>query len=111
MAAKIGVYICHCGTNIAGKVNSEEVAEFAKGLRDVVVARDYKFMCSDPGQEMIQKDIHEQGLNDFQGNMPTPQIWLFGLWSKDSANVGQKIHLFRREMRLNHACYLLYLYI
>ncbi|MCG6916756.1 MAG: FAD-dependent oxidoreductase [Deltaproteobacteria bacterium] len=63
MAAKIGVYVCHCGTNIAGKVNPEEVAEFAKGLRDVVVARDYKFMCSDPGQEMIQKDIEEYGLN------------------------------------------------
>jgi heterodisulfide reductase subunit A len=63
MAAKIGVYICHCGTNIAGKVDPEEVAEFAGELRDVVVARDYKFMCSDPGQEMIQKDIQEQGLN------------------------------------------------
>ncbi|MGD8924217.1 MAG: FAD-dependent oxidoreductase, partial [Syntrophobacterales bacterium] len=63
MAAKIGVYVCHCGSNIAGKVDVEEVAEFAKGLRDVVVARDYKFMCSDPGQEMIQQDIHELGLN------------------------------------------------
>ena len=63
MAAKIGVYVCHCGTNIAGKVDPEDVAEFATGLKDVVVARDYKFMCSDPGQEMIQKDILEQGLN------------------------------------------------
>jgi heterodisulfide reductase subunit A len=63
MAAKIGVYVCHCGSNIAGKVDVEEVAEFSKGLRDVVVARDYKFMCSDPGQEMIQKDIEEYGLN------------------------------------------------
>jgi heterodisulfide reductase subunit A len=63
MAAKIGVYICHCGSNIAGKVDPEGVAEFAAGLKDVVVARDYKFMCSDPGQEMIQKDILEQGLN------------------------------------------------
>ena len=63
MAAKIGVYICHCGSNIAGKVRPEEVAEFARGLRDVVVARDYKFMCSDPGQEMIQNDIRQYGLN------------------------------------------------
>jgi heterodisulfide reductase subunit A len=39
------------------------VAEFARGLTNVVVARDYKFMCSDPGQEMIQKDIRELGLN------------------------------------------------
>jgi len=63
MSARIGFYICHCGTNIAGKVQTEEVAEFAKGLNNVVVARDYKFMCSDPGQEMIQKDIRELGLN------------------------------------------------
>ncbi|MGA7876149.1 MAG: FAD-dependent oxidoreductase, partial [Desulfoferrobacter sp.] len=62
MPAKIGFYICHCGTNIAGKVRTEEVAEFARGLGNVVVARDYKFMCSDPGQEMIQKDIRELGL-------------------------------------------------
>jgi len=63
MSARIGFYICHCGTNIAGKVAVEEVARFAMALRNVVVARDYKFMCSDPGQEMIQKDIREMGLN------------------------------------------------
>ena len=60
---KIGFYVCHCGVNIAGKVNVEEVAEFARGLRNVVVARDYKFMCSDPGQEMIEKDIKDFGLD------------------------------------------------
>lgn len=63
MSKRIGFYICHCGTNIAGKVRTEEVAAFARTLKDVVVARDYKFMCSDPGQEMIQKDIRELGLN------------------------------------------------
>lgn len=63
MSKRIGFYICHCGVNIAGKVRVEEVAEFAKGLKNVVVARDYKFMCSDPGQEMIEKDITELGLN------------------------------------------------
>ncbi|MHC1724462.1 MAG: FAD-dependent oxidoreductase [Syntrophobacteraceae bacterium] len=62
MQARIGFYICHCGTNIAGKVAVEEVATFARGLRNIVAARDYKFMCSDPGQEMIQKDIRELGL-------------------------------------------------
>ena len=62
MAKRIGVYICHCGTNIAGKVRTDEVAAFVRGLQNVVVARDYKFMCSDPGQEMIQKDIRELGL-------------------------------------------------
>jgi heterodisulfide reductase subunit A len=63
MSTRIGFYICHCGTNIAGKVQTEQVATFARGLQNVVVARDYKFMCSDPGQEMIQKDIRELGLN------------------------------------------------
>jgi len=63
MPRKIGFYICHCGTNIAGRVRTGEVVEFAQGLKNVVVARDYKFMCSDPGQEMIRNDIHELGLN------------------------------------------------
>ena len=63
MEPRIGVYICHCGSNIAGTVNTEEVAQFAGGLEGVVVARDYKFMCSEPGQELIKKDIRELGLN------------------------------------------------
>lgn len=60
---RIGVYICHCGINIGGVVNCPEVAEFAKSLKNVVVARDYKYMCADPGQELIQKDIKEYNLN------------------------------------------------
>jgi len=63
MSVKIGFYICHCGINIAYKVRVEEVAAFARKLPNVVTARDYKFMCSDPGQEMIEKDIREYGLN------------------------------------------------
>ncbi|MBM3152028.1 MAG: CoB--CoM heterodisulfide reductase iron-sulfur subunit A family protein [Chloroflexi bacterium] len=62
---KIGVYVCHCGTNIAGVVNVGEVSNWAaENLKDqgVVVSRDYKFMCSSLGQELIQKDIKEQGL-------------------------------------------------
>jgi len=60
---RIGVYICHCGSNIAGTVDVAEVARFASRLPSVVVARDYKYTCSDPGQEMIQKDIRELNLN------------------------------------------------
>ena len=63
MANKIGVYVCHCGTNIAGKVDVEKVAGYASTLKNVSVARDYKFMCSDPGQETIIRDIREKGLN------------------------------------------------
>lgn len=60
---RIGVYVCRCGINIAAKVNVGEVVAFAAGLPGVVVAREYQFMCSDPGQELIRKDIRELGLN------------------------------------------------
>lgn len=60
---KIGVYVCHCGSNIAGTVDVKQVVEFAKTLDSVVVAREYKFMCSDPGQNMIKEDIKNLGLN------------------------------------------------
>jgi len=60
---KTGVYVCHCGTNIANKVDVEAVAEFASHLDGVVKARDYSYMCSDPGQELIKEDIKELGLN------------------------------------------------
>lgn len=59
---RIGVYICHCGTNIAGTVDVDEVTEFASKLKDVVVAKNYEFMCSDPGQEMIREDIEKENL-------------------------------------------------
>lgn len=60
---RIGVYICHCGSNIAGTVNVKEVVEFAKGLPAVVIAKDYIYMCSDPGQNMIKEDIKQLKLN------------------------------------------------
>ncbi len=63
MSVRIGVYVCHCGTNISGKVNVSEVTAFAKTLPNVVIAREYKFMCSDPGQLLIQDDIKNAGLD------------------------------------------------
>jgi heterodisulfide reductase subunit A len=63
MEPRIGVYICHCGSNIAGIVDCEKVTEFAQGLESVVVARDYKYMCSDPGQNLIKDDIKNLKLN------------------------------------------------
>lgn len=63
---KIGVYVCHCGTNIAGVVNVYEVSQWAgEELKQhgVVIARDYQFMCSSPGQEIIENDIRDFGLN------------------------------------------------
>jgi heterodisulfide reductase subunit A len=60
---KTGVYICHCGTNIAGTVDVTGVAEYAGKLENVSIARDYEYMCSDPGQDILKKDIQEYGLN------------------------------------------------
>ncbi|MBN2463519.1 MAG: CoB--CoM heterodisulfide reductase iron-sulfur subunit A family protein, partial [Dehalococcoidia bacterium] len=63
MEPRIGVYVCHCGSNIAGTVDVAEVARFAGDLDSVVAARDYKFMCSEPGQNLIKEDIRALGLN------------------------------------------------
>jgi len=60
---RTGVYVCHCGTNIAATVDVAEVRRFASRLPEVVVARDYTYMCSDPGQELIKTDIREHNLN------------------------------------------------
>ncbi|MGD0582696.1 MAG: CoB--CoM heterodisulfide reductase iron-sulfur subunit A family protein [Bacteroidales bacterium] len=60
---RIGVYICCCGTNIAKAVDVEAVAGFASNLPNVVLAKSYKYMCSNPGQEMITQDIKEHKLD------------------------------------------------
>jgi len=60
---RIGVYVCHCGTNIAGTIDVEEVAKYAAILPHVVVSRHYEYMCSDPGQELIKNDIKQLGIN------------------------------------------------
>jgi len=60
---RIGVYICHCGTNIAGVVDVEDVAKYAENLPNVVLAKHYVYMCSAPAQAMIKEDIKEHKLN------------------------------------------------
>jgi heterodisulfide reductase subunit A len=60
---RVGVYICHCGINIAATVDVAAVAEFAAGLPGVVVARHYTYMCSEPGQALIKQDIAGLDLN------------------------------------------------
>lgn len=63
---RVGVYVCHCGTNIAGTVDVAAVRDWATerlSPHGVVVARDYPFMCSSLGQELIEQDIAELGLN------------------------------------------------
>lgn len=74
MEPKIGVYVCHCGSNIAGTVDVEQVAEYARSLPAVEIARDYKFMCSDPGQDLIKNDIREFGINRVVVASCSPQM-------------------------------------
>jgi heterodisulfide reductase subunit A-like polyferredoxin len=60
---KIGVFVCHCGTNIAGVIDVEDVAEYAKTLPNVVHASNHTYTCSDDAQKNIQEVIETQGLN------------------------------------------------
>ncbi|MGZ4940591.1 MAG: FAD-dependent oxidoreductase, partial [Halobacteriota archaeon] len=60
---RIGVFVCHCGTNIAGVINVKEVVEYAKTLPNVAHAEDYTYVCSTPGQTMIKDTIKEYNLN------------------------------------------------
>lgn len=60
---RIGVYVCHCGSNIAGVIDPEEVVKFAEGLPDVVRATDTLYACADSGQRLIKEDIEKFKLN------------------------------------------------
>jgi len=60
---RIGVFVCDCGSNIAGAVDTAAVTEFAASLPDVVVAIRNRYTCADPGQQQIQKAIYEHNLN------------------------------------------------
>ncbi len=60
---RIGVFICHCGLNIAGVIDIKELVEFVKTLPDVVYVKDNRYTCADPGQEEIRKGIEEHNLN------------------------------------------------
>jgi len=61
--AKIGIFVCHCGHNIAGTVDVQQVVAEAQKNPDVAFAIDYKYMCSDPGQQLIRESIAKYGLD------------------------------------------------
>lgn len=71
---KIGIYVCWCGNNIAKMVDVEALAEEMKSLPNVVVSKNYKYMCSDPGQDLIIKDIKENNLNRIVVAACSPRI-------------------------------------
>jgi heterodisulfide reductase subunit A len=60
---RVGVFVCHCGLNIAGTVDVHEVANYAKTLPDVVFVKENRYTCADPGQEEIRKAIVQNSLN------------------------------------------------
>ncbi|PDM25956.1 disulfide reductase [Candidatus Bathyarchaeota archaeon B24-2] len=60
---RIGVFVCHCGLNIAGVIDVKAVTEYAKTLPNVVYAEHNPYTCADPGQESIKKAIKEYKLN------------------------------------------------
>lgn len=71
---RVGVFICHCGTNIAGVVDVKKVAEAAGNLPGVVYATDYQYMCSDPGQELVRKAAKEHNLDRVVVASCTPRL-------------------------------------
>jgi len=71
---KIGVFVCDCGLNIAGMVDTEEVAEYAKTLPDVTHVMRNRYTCADPGQNEIQNAIHEHRLNRVVVASCTPKM-------------------------------------
>jgi heterodisulfide reductase subunit A len=60
---RIGVFVCHCGTNIAGTVDVERVVEEVQKHPDVAFATHYTYMCSDPGQQLIRETVQREGLD------------------------------------------------
>ena len=71
---RIGVFVCDCGLNIAGSVDTEEVRRFAEELPDVVVSVRNRYTCADPGQEEIKRHIREYRLNRVVVASCTPRL-------------------------------------
>jgi heterodisulfide reductase subunit A-like polyferredoxin len=61
--SRVGVFVCHCGSNIAGVIDVEDAAEYAKGLRDVVCSRDTMYACSSDALALIKEQVREHDLN------------------------------------------------
>lgn len=72
--ARIGVFICHCGENIARTVDAKRVADFMRNIPGVVVSSDYTYMCSAPGQKLVIDAIREQGLTGVVVAACSPQL-------------------------------------
>lgn len=92
--ARVGVYICQCGTNIAGVVDVKAVVDFAARLPGVIIARQYSYMCSDPGQALINGDIRKENLNRVVVASCTP-VMHEGTFRKACSEAGLNPFLFQ----------------
>ncbi len=91
---RIGVYVCWCGSNIAKMVDVEDVAEEIGKMSNVVISKNYKYMCSDPGQELIINDIKEHNLNRVVVAACSPRIHEL-TFRKALENAGLNPYLFQ----------------
>jgi len=95
MTEKVGVYICHCGSNIAGVIDVEGLAEWAgEHLEGVAVSQDYKFMCSSLGQKLIEEDIKNEGLTRVVVGSCSPHLHE-KTFRRTCANAGLNPYLFQ----------------
>ena len=74
MAKRIGLFVCWCGSNIGGVVDVPKVVEGVKNYPGVALATDYKYMCSEPGQNMIIEAIKEHNLDRVVVASCTPRL-------------------------------------
>ncbi len=74
MKPRIGVFVCHCGLNIAATVEVSEVVKAIKDYPGVAHAQDYIYMCSDPGQNLVRKAIHEHKLTGLVMSNCSPSL-------------------------------------
>ena len=74
-AARIGVFICHCGPSPAGSVDCKKVAKFASDLPNVVTTEEHSYLCSDQGQELIRRTIKDYKLNRVVMVACSPQLY------------------------------------
>ncbi len=93
--ARIGVFVCHCGTNIAGSLDVKDVTEYAKNLPNVAYAAEYQYMCSTPGQNMIKEAIDKHNLTGIVVAACSPRLHepTFRIATKEGG-----LNMFRFEM-------------
>ena len=84
---RIGVYVCHCGSNIAQTVDCPKVAEEAGQIEGVVVSKDIGYACSEPGQQQIKNDIIENDLDRIVIALPDYTNQPSGKCSSRSASI------------------------